>query len=172
MMEIGTYASLLNQKILVPSPEANFTFVEKHFLTDCMVLLLQSIRVDAQWYLREYPDVQEAITLGAVPDAKAHYCRFGFYEHRMPYRIVVDETWYLAEYADVRVAIAGRHFSSGQAHFDVDGFREGRIPYPNFQLETVDVNRLNGHVTPVATSVSNKPKAKQTHSGRTIEALQ
>jgi hypothetical protein len=48
-MDIGTYAALLNQKILVPSPEANYTFVEKHFLTNCMRLLLQNIKVDASW---------------------------------------------------------------------------------------------------------------------------
>jgi hypothetical protein len=167
-MDIGTYAALLNQKILVPSPEANYTFVEKHFLTNCMRLLLQNIKVDASWYLREYPDVQEAIERGAVPDPKAHYCCFGFYEHRMPYRIIVDEPWYLAEYPDVRVAIAGRHFSSGQAHFDADGFREGRIPYAKFQLETVDGNRLNGH----ALHDASRPSAKPPRNGRTMAALQ
>ena len=149
-MEICTYATLLNRKILVPSSEANFTGVEKHFLTDCMFPLLQKIKIDEMWYLREYPDVQEAIKRGIVRDPKSHYCRFGFYEHRMPYRIVVDEPWYLIEYPDVRAAIANQLFASGQAHFELDGFREGRIPYPNFRLETTDGSGPNGQSRPAA----------------------
>jgi hypothetical protein len=150
MMEIGTYATLLNEKILVPSSEANYTSVEKHFLTDCMFPLLQNIKIDEMWYLREYPDVQEAIKRGIVPDPKSHYCRFGFYEHRMPYRIVVDEPWYLSECPDVRAAITNQHFASGQAHFELDGFREGRIPYPNFRLETTDGSKPNGQLRTAA----------------------
>ena len=141
-MEVATYAGLLNQKILVPNSDTNYVRVERHFFIDCMLASLQNIRVDEQWYLRTYPDVQRAIRTGVVPDPKSHYCRFGFYEHRMPYRIVVDEQWYLGEYPDVRAAIASRQFSSGQAHFDMDGFREGRMPYPNFRLESSDGNGL------------------------------
>ena len=136
-MEIGTYAALQNQKLLVPSHNSGYFTVEGHFFASCLLPLLQKIRVDEKWYLRTYPDVQIAIKDGVVPDCKSHYCRFGYYEHRMPYHITVDEAWYLGEYPDVRAAISTRLFASGQAHFDIDGFREGRIPYANFQLESM-----------------------------------
>jgi hypothetical protein len=142
MMEVSTYAGLLNQQIVVPSPDADYIRVEKHFFIDCMLPSLRDIKVDEPWYLQAYPDVQKAIRTGIVPDPKSHYCRYGFYEHRMPYRIIVDEPWYVAEYPDIRAAIASRQFASGQAHFDMDGFREGRMPYPNFRLESVNGNSL------------------------------
>jgi hypothetical protein len=150
MMEVGTYAGLLNQRIVVTSPDRDYIRVEKHFFIDCMLPSLQDIRVDEPWYLQTYPDVQRAIKMGVVPDPKSHYCRFGFYEHRMPYRIVIDESWYVAEYPDVRAAIASRQFSSGQAHFDMDGFREGRMPYPNFRLESTGGNGLYKQVRSAA----------------------
>jgi hypothetical protein len=108
--------------------------VDLYFFISCMLPLLQRIKVDEAWYLRAYPDVQEAIENGIVTDPQSHYCRFGFFEHRMPYRIAVDELWYLAQYPDVSGAIARQDFASGQAHFDLQGFREGRLPYPNFRL--------------------------------------
>lgn len=135
-MEVGTYAGLINRRIVVVSPDTSYISVEKHFFVACMSPSLRDIKVDEPWYLQTYPDVQKAIKMGIVPDPKSHYCYFGFYEHRMPYHIVVDEPWYVAEYSDVRAAIAGRQFASGQAHFDMDGFREGRMPYPNFRLES------------------------------------
>lgn len=140
-METATYAELINQKILVPQQPAGYIQVEAHFFVDCMLPILQKIKVDEAWYIRAYPDVREAIQNGIVPDAKAHYYRFGFYEHRMPYHIIVDEPWYLAQYPDVRAAIASRHFASGQAHFDLLGFREGRVPYANFRLDPADAGR-------------------------------
>jgi hypothetical protein len=108
---------------------------EEAFFSNCLIPLLEKVKVDENWYLEAYPDVRDAIASGVVPNVRAHYARFGFYEHRMPYRILVDEAWYLAEYADVRAAIAKKHFETGQAHFEADGFREGRFPYPNFQIE-------------------------------------
>jgi hypothetical protein len=72
-----------------------------------------------------------------VPGAKAHYCRYGYFENRMPRRIVIDEPWYLTEYPDVRAAVfEARSFESGQDHFNRIGYGEGRYPYPNFQLAT------------------------------------
>jgi hypothetical protein len=111
--------------------------------------ILQKINVDEAWYIQAYPDVRDAIQKGIVPDAKSHYYRFGYFEHRMPYQIVVDEPWYQAQYPDVRAAIVGRHFASGQAHFDLLGFREGRFPYANFRLDLVDGFRLNDRAQPI-----------------------
>jgi len=148
MMEIGSYARLINQKILVPEQPAGYIQVEAHFFADCILGILQAINVDEAWYVQTYPDVREAMQKGIVPDAKSHYYRFGYFEHRMPYRIIVDDPWYQAQYPDVRAAIVDRHFASGQAHFDLLGFREGRFPYANFRLDQVDGVRLNGRAQP------------------------
>ncbi len=134
-MDTPTYASLLNRQLVVPSAKQPFIAVDKHFLLDLMMPLLERVKVDENWYLRNYPDVKAAINSGVVPHATAHFCRFGYYEHRMPYRILVDEAWYLNEYPDVRDAVAARTFSSGQAHFEELGYKEGRFPYAGFRFD-------------------------------------
>lgn len=149
-MEIGSYAELINKRILVPEQPTGYIQVEAHFFIDCISGLLQNINVDEAWYIHAYPDVREAIQKGIVPDAKSHYYRFGYFEHRMPYHIAVDEPWYQAQYPDVRAAIVDRHFVSGQAHFDLQGYREGRVPYANFRLDLADSVRLNGRAQAVA----------------------
>ncbi len=135
-MDVPTYASLLNRKILVPSPKTPYVAVERHFLTFCMETVLERVHVDEDWYLNSHPDIKDAIDAGRLESARSHYCKFGFFEHRMPYPIHVDETWYLTEYPDVKEAIRQEHFASGQAHFELIGFKEGRFPYPNFRLQT------------------------------------
>ena len=135
-MENATYADLLNQKIILPSSKGTYIGVERHFFANCLMPFLETIKLDEAWYLKMHPDVQEAIASGFVPNAKAHYVKFGFFEHRMPYRIAVDESWYTSQYPDVQDAIAKKVFTSGQAHFDAEGFREGRCPYPSFRLES------------------------------------
>lgn len=135
-MEIATYASLVNRKLLVPSSKKPFLAIDEHFVTQLLEPLLSKIRIDEHWYLEANPDVGQAIVNGLVSDARMHYCRFGYFEHRMPYHILVDEAWYLAEYPDVRDAVESKHFTSGQAHFEQLGYREGRIPYAGFSLIT------------------------------------
>lgn len=167
-MEITTYAELINRKIIFPDTESGYMHIESHFLIDCMAPILEEIRVDETWYLRAYPDVQEAIQRGVVKDPKSHYCRFGFFEHRMPYYILVDEAWYLKQYPDVRAALADLHFASGQAHFDVEGFREGRFPYANFRLDLIDGVKLNGQTDPVTRArLLSKPRDRAIQIGNT-----
>jgi hypothetical protein len=137
-MENATYADLLNRKIMLPSPKGDYIAVEWHFFLNCLIPHLEKIKIDEKWYLKTHPDVQKAIDAEIVPDARAHYVRFGFFEHRMPYRILVDESWYAAQYPDIREAISKRVFASGQAHFEIDGFREGRCPFSGFRLESAD----------------------------------
>jgi len=136
MMDTPTYATLLNRKLLVPSPRQPYVAVDAHFIFDLMMPLLEMIHVDEAWYLSTYPDVGAAIQNGVVPDANSHYCRFGYYEHRMPYQILVDELWYLNEYPDVRDAVTSKVFGTGQNHFEQLGYKEGRIPYAGFHLQS------------------------------------
>jgi len=134
-MEIPTYANLINRKLLLPSSKKPFLAVDEHFFAQLLKPLLEKIHVDEDWYLRTYSDVSAAIKKGVVATAKAHYCLYGFYEHRMPHCVLVDETWYLTEYPDVGEGVNAKHFASGQAHFELFGYREGRCPYQDFQLE-------------------------------------
>jgi hypothetical protein len=134
-LDIPTYASLINRKLIVPSSKKPFLAVDEHFIAQLLMPGLEKIHVDEEWYLVAYPDVSAAIKRGVVPNAKAHYCQFGYYEHRMPHRVLVDEPWYLSEYPDVRDGVNAKHFASGQEHFELLGFKEGRVPYRGFELE-------------------------------------
>lgn len=137
-MDIPNYASLINRKLIVPSSKKPFVAVDEHFLALLLMPHLERIDVDESWYLSTYADVGAAIERGVVPNAKAHYCKYGYFEHRMPQRILVDEAWYLVEYPDVRGGVDTKDFESGQDHFERLGYKEGRFPYRDFQLATAD----------------------------------
>jgi hypothetical protein len=138
-VDIPPYSSLINRKLIVPSSRKPFVAVDENFVTQLLMPGLERIRVDEAWYLETYPDVRDAIQRKVVEGAKAHYCQYGYFEHRMPHRIAVDEPWYLSEYPDVREGVIGaRDFASGQDHFERLGYKEGRFPYRGFRLETVN----------------------------------
>jgi hypothetical protein len=136
-MAIGTFASLVNSKVIVPSSRNDYWAVNKHFLSDLLSARLAKVYVDEGWYLSRYPDVAKAIEIGTVADAAEHYRKYGYFEHRMPTRIEVQEDWYLNEYADVGAAVKERVFPSAQVHFDIVGYAEGRLPHANFALAEV-----------------------------------
>jgi hypothetical protein len=133
-LRLASFATLVNQKVVVLSKGSDYVALDWHFFTRSLMPLIGRIRLDADWYLATYPDVKEAIANNVVADAADHYLRYGYFEHRIPYRIKVEEKWYLEQYPDVKEAIASRTFWSGQEHFELNGYREGRIPYPNFEL--------------------------------------
>ena len=133
---IDTYATLLAKKLLLPSEKTKYVAVELSFLIDALSSRVAEIHVDEGWYLACNPDVCCAVQDGLVKGAREHYVFNGFYEHRMPYKILVDEAWYLGAYEDVRVAVHDAVFPSGQAHFETLGYREGRLPFSGFRLET------------------------------------
>jgi hypothetical protein len=133
-LRLVSFASLVNQKLVVLSNSSDYVAVDWHFFAQSLRPLIGRIHVDAEWYAKTYPDVKEAIGQRIVSDAKDHYERFGYFEHRFPYRIQAEEDWYLDQYPDVKEAIAKRLFPSGQIHFELYGYREGRMPYANFEL--------------------------------------
>jgi hypothetical protein len=92
--------------------------------------LLQGIEVDEEWYLRQYPDVAEAIRNGVVSSAKDHFLNDGYFEGRIPFLIKVDEAWYLEQNPGVAEYIARGQLESAQQHFNDNGYREGRKPRP------------------------------------------
>ena len=92
--------------------------------------LLQGIEVDEEWYLKQYPDVAEAIRNGVVASAKEHFLNDGYFEGRIPFLIPVDEAWYLEQNPGVAEYIARGELESAQQHFNDNGYREGRKPFP------------------------------------------
>jgi hypothetical protein len=132
--KLPTFASLLNQKIIIISESSDYVAVDEFFFNDSLRPLIDRILLDEQWYIKKYPDVKSAIAKKMVKNAKDHFARFGYFEHRLPYYIEVEEDWYLEQYPDVKNGISEREFKSGQEHFEVSGFREGRIPHPHFEL--------------------------------------
>ena len=135
-MLMTTFATLVNQKILIPSPRTNYVAVDKNHLVDFMKPLLRSIYFDAEWYVSSNPDIAQAISDGVVDSAEDHYVTFGYYEHRMPYEIEVDQPWYIIQYPDVAEAITKGTFANAREHYYLVGFKEGRLPYPNFVLKS------------------------------------
>jgi hypothetical protein len=92
-------------------------------------LMISGIQVDEEWYLREYPDIAQAIRDGKVESARQHFIDDGFFEGRRPFPMDVDEGWYLQQYPDVAESVRSGVVGSAQQHFVEDGYREGRLPY-------------------------------------------
>ena len=97
---------------------------------------------DAEWYLREYPDVAKS---GRSP--AEHYLEEGYLRGYRP-NPLFDTRWYLERYEDVR-----RAGVNPAVHYLMYGSAEGRDPGPNFQtcfyLETNPDVRGNG-INPLA----------------------
>jgi hypothetical protein len=89
---------------------------------------LRGIYVDEEWYLRQYPDVEEAIRSGTFKSAKHHFLQNGYFEGRRPGYCQVDEDWYLLTYPDVASAIDAELLMSATEHFHSSGYEEGRLP--------------------------------------------
>jgi hypothetical protein len=133
-MIVTSFATLINSKVVSPSPRPHYLIVEKNFFQSCLRSTIEEVEVDEAWYLGRYPDVADAIKKKAVSSAQEHYATHGYFENRLPFRIVVDAPWYLKQYADVEQAVRSERFASAQDHFERVGFGEGRFPYPNFAL--------------------------------------
>jgi len=120
------------------SPDGHYVeLLEAKFL-DLLRKLLAQVDVDEEWYLESYGDVRDAVRAGQMKSARAHYLQAGYFENRLPRRIVVDEGWYLNEYPDVAEAIRSGAFFSAAQHFERNGFKEGRLPREGWSLLTQD----------------------------------
>jgi hypothetical protein len=133
-MNVASFATLINQKVLIPSTRTQYVAVDKEHLVDFLKPTLRTIYVDSDWYLLNNPDIAEAIQSGIVANAEDHYVTYGYYEHRIPYEIKVEEDWYLTQYPDVKEAVQKGLFASAHGHFYTVGFREGRLPHAHFSL--------------------------------------
>ena len=116
---------------LASSPAGDVTATISY---DGLVKLVQSlvriVPVDEVWYLKQYPDVKQAIKSGQFHSARHHFVDCGYVEGRLPGPLVVDEDWYLEQNPDVAAAIKARRYKSGTHHFVEAGYQEGRAPAP------------------------------------------
>ena len=135
-MAPASFATLLNNKICIPSTLKTHYSVEKFFLSECLKEYISKVYFDEEWYLSAYPDVAVALSKNPTMDARTHYIKFGYFENRRPYEIKVDDAWYRANYKDVEQAVAEKSFASAQDHFDQVGYLEGRLPFAGFALRT------------------------------------
>jgi hypothetical protein len=138
MPPFDTYATLINKKLVLPSQRTRYVAVDRDHFAVLLAPHVARIHVDEAWYLKQAPDVREAVERGEFRSAADHYVKVGYFEHRMPYLIEVDEHWYREAYPDIGEAVEQGVFVSGQAHFRELGFREGRFPYPKFRLRVRD----------------------------------
>jgi hypothetical protein len=133
-VQMPSFGALIVNKVVVPSANSTYLAVDQHLFYQLAMAAISAIEFDEAWYLSTYTDIRDAIAAGVVSSAQHHYIRHGYYEHRLPRKVVVDEAWYLDVHKDVQEALTRRHYSSGQEHFQLSGYREGRLPYPGFVL--------------------------------------
>jgi hypothetical protein len=133
-MRMAPFATLINQKVLIPPSRTQYVAVDKEHLVDFPKPTLRALHVDADRSLVNNPGIAEAIKSGDVATAVDHYDTYGDYEHRMPHEIKGDDEWYLTLYPDVKDAALKGLYPSALGHYCTVGFEEGRIPHANFSL--------------------------------------
>jgi hypothetical protein len=92
-------------------------------------------------YLKENPDVAEAVESGEIESARLHYIGFGYFEGRLGATPDVDERWYLRSYPDVGAAVKAGRLSSAREHFTLTGAAEWRSPSPRYENDALQWKR-------------------------------
>ena len=80
---------------------------------------------DESYYLRTYPDIQEAVRAGHFMCGFEHFMRYGVGEGRDGCSFF-NENAYLERHADVAASVSLGQFRSGEAHYLAHGHKEGR----------------------------------------------
>jgi hypothetical protein len=105
---------------------------------ELLKLLLQIALANSDFnepgYLRDNPDIAQAIRSATLEDPRLHYVAFGFFEGRSGATPEVDEAWYLRTYADVAQGVRSGRIRSATEHFRVAGASEGRSPNATYSL--------------------------------------
>ena len=89
---------------------------------------------DEQFYLAANPDVRRAVDRKEIASGAEHYYSTGYFEVRLPMKILVDEKYYLKSNPDIEEAVRQGVVKNIQEHFETAGFQEGRLPHPDFSL--------------------------------------
>ena len=110
--------------------------LQSDLIRDLLRLALEHVPVDEQYYLNSYPDVGTAVENGSFSSPRHHYITFGYFEDRLPFRIVVDDDFYFRTNPDIKAEVDAGGVPSAQYHFERYGFKEGRLPRENWSLLT------------------------------------
>ena len=124
--------SILIKKITINQDK--YTIKKDEFLDILRSAISSSVEFDQKYYINKYPDVAKAIKSKIIKSAKDHYINTGYFESRLPYKIMVDEKYYFNENPDVERAVKKGEVISAQDHFENTGFLEGRLPFSEFSL--------------------------------------
>jgi hypothetical protein len=116
------------RELLGLKPDDEPVVLSSECLQQAMRMLLRAVHVDEDWYVRQYPDVRDAVARGVFRSAKHHFIESGYFEGRKPARVIVDEEWYGRAYPDVSESVEFGELNSCQEHFDRYGESEGRLP--------------------------------------------
>jgi hypothetical protein len=91
-------------------------------------IALAAADFDEDGYLKENPDVANALGSGEIESAHVHFIGFGYFEGRQGAGPEVDEHWYMQKYPDVATAVREGRIKSARHHFHMIGAAEGRSP--------------------------------------------
>jgi hypothetical protein len=91
-------------------------------------IALAAADFDEDGYLKENPDVANALGSGEIESAHVHFIGFGYFEGRQGAGPEVDEHWYMQKYPDVATAVLEGRIKSARQHFHMIGAAEGRSP--------------------------------------------
>jgi hypothetical protein len=115
--------------------EANYVTVPREIFRHLLSGAIRNKNMfDERFYVEFYPDIAAAIKGRKLKTGLEHYLQSGYYENRLPRKLLVDESFYLQQYPDVADAIRRGKLKSAQDHFNNAGFNEGRLPYKDFSL--------------------------------------
>jgi hypothetical protein len=91
-------------------------------------LYLRGVAIDEDWYLKQYPDVADAVRKGTFRSARHHFIEEGYFEGRRASELEVDEVWYVKNNPDVAAGLRTGKIASAREHFAEHGYKEGRLP--------------------------------------------
>jgi hypothetical protein len=100
----------------------------RQLLDFLLSMVIKCLPFDEAGYLEANPDVRRSIELGDVAGAKEHFCRYGYFEHRVGGTPNIDEAWYQATNPDVAEAIRTGAVESARDHYSRWGAAEWRAP--------------------------------------------
>ena len=89
---------------------------------------------DENFYLANNSDISKAVKSKQIATAAEHYFETGYFEGRLPRKVIVDEKFYLENNPDVLDAIRKGKVKNAQEHYECAGFREGRQPCAGFMM--------------------------------------
>ncbi len=95
-------------------------------------IALENSEFNEAGYLKENPDVADAMKKGEISDPRAHYVGFGYFEGRTGATPTVDEKWYLETYPDVAQGVRAGTVGSAREHYNIIGGSEGRSPNASY----------------------------------------